>query len=240
MPINIFQAGRQGWDDAQAMYETGQRKRAGSALAGGDRQGAMQALGSAGLVDDVRQVQQDQRTDENTQYERAHATEQQDYTRSQAEQEKRAKFLKDVAGGLKGVPAGERRKALDQVLPHFAQLGIKPDDFAGLSEDQLTDQNLDIFSGEIEKAQIVNLGGGGVGKFTPRSGAFETLREPTLRPVIVGNGATALDPETGEPVYVNPKQFAPPRPRAAPKGGGSDNSGALQALEAELRRRGKL
>lgn len=61
-------------------------------------------------------------------------------------------------------------------------------------------------------------------------------------PKVVAGGSALVRPgDDGQPevVYRQPKTFAPQRPRAS-GGGGSDNSGALQAIEAELRRRGKI
>lgn len=218
MPPNIFALGqdafKQSYGMQQAMREDRGRIRGGRALASGDRRGAMTALGGAGLTDDVRQVQQDQQRADAVEYGRAQDAEQQDYTRGQAEETKRAAFLKDIAQGLKGVPAGQRKQALDQVMPAFEQLHIDPGQFASLTEEQLTDQSLDIFSGEIDKHQLVNLGGGGAADFNPRSGDFKELRAPD-KPIIVGNGASLIDPATGQPIYTNPKTFAPQRPRAA-------------------------
>lgn len=237
MPQNIFAQGmdafKDGYATQQTMRQDRARTQAGRALAAGDRSGAATAFGEGGLTDDVRRVQSDQTAADETTYQHGQDAQKQTDT----DQAKRAAFLKDISKGLKGVPAGQRKAALDQVLPHFQQLGLDPEQFAGLTEDQLTDQNLDIFSGEIDKHQLVNMGSGGVGDYDPRSGDFRELRAPD-KPIILGNGATALDPVTHQPIYTNPKTFAPPRPRAPGKA--DANAGTLQAIEAELRRRGKL
>lgn len=87
----------------------------------------------------------------------------------------------------------------------------------------LTLEQVRQFNNEASKIQGVNLGGGGYGTFDPDTGEFKTLREPTDKPIIIGNGATALDPDTGKPIYSNPKTFAPPR--AASGGASSVPSG---------------
>lgn len=239
MAGNIFATGvgafDHAYDQGQTMRQDRARVQAGRSLASGDRQGAAQQFGAAGMTDDVRQMQADQmRVDD-----RAQAQEQHTYDRGQGEAGKRAQLLVQVAKGLKSVPPGQRMGALGKIAPVFQNVGVDPSMFAQLTEDQLTDEALDMFSGEVEQQyQAVNLGGGGFGTFNNRTGDFQTLREPTMRPVIMGNGASALDPETGQVIARNPKTFAPPRP-AAGKAGGGDNA-ALQAIEAELRRRGKL
>jgi hypothetical protein len=230
MPPNIFALGQDAFKDAyatqQGMRQDRGRVQAGRALAAGDRQGAQAAFGDAGLTEDVRAVQGDQRRDDalsQDQAQTAHGNEQQD-------QAKKAAFLKDLAQGLKGVPAGQRRQALDQVLPHFQELGIAPDDFASLTEDQLNDQNLDIFAGEVDKHQMVNLGGGGVGDYNQRSGDFRTLREPTQK---APTGFEYAEDGSLHPIqgYIQGRAAlstatrAPPRPRAS--GGGK--SGGIPA-----------
>lgn len=231
---NIFAEGMNAYDDSfartQAARQTRGRVQAGRALAAGDRTAAAAAFGEAGMPEGVRQVQDDQAADENQQFARDRIAK----ADERAEAERKVEVLTKVAQGLKGVQAGQRMQALQRAMPLFQQLQIDPSMFASLTEDQLTDEALDLFSGELEKQwQAVNLGGGGFGKFNSRSGEFETVREPTMRPVIVGNGATAVDPETGEPVYANPKKFAPARPRS-PGGGISEmkTEDLLKALRA--------
>ena len=66
-----------------------------------------------------------------------------------------------------------------------------------------------------QKLQIAQLGGGGLAAVDPETGDMRILREPD-KPIILGNGQMALDPVTRQPIYNNPKTFAPQR---APSGG---------------------
>ena len=244
MPHNLFRSaapdlslGMEAFDASAARQKDFRQDRAritaGRSLATGDRAGAATALGGAGMVDDVRQLQSDQRGIDDTAYQ--HSQDAQRRTDDQAAQ--RGKALVAISQGLKRVPVGQRLAALQKALPVFQGLGIDASQFANLTEQQLDDGSLDMFSGEVSKQIGVNLGGGGYGTYDPYTGTLKTLREPDPKLVSMGNGAALYDPDAGEVVARNPKTFAPPRPRA---GGGSDNGAALQALEAELRRRGKL
>lgn len=152
MAQNIFATGMdafdRSYDRGQTMQQDRARMQAGRSLASGDRQGAAQAFGQAGLTDDVRQVQGDQmRVDD-----RAQAQQQGAQAQEQAAADRRAKLLVQVAQGLKTVPAGQRKAALGQIAPVFQQVGVDASMFDQLTEDQLTDQSLDMFSGEVSKA----------------------------------------------------------------------------------------
>lgn len=197
------------YDRTQAMTNQVRRVRAGRALAAGDRQAAMSEFGNAGMTDEVRQIQQDQVDDDDRAAKQAAEAQEQDT----AQAKERADLLIKVAGALKSVPAGQRKSALGQVYPIFQQAGIDTGVFDGLTEDQLSDQSLDLFTGEVEKQklQIVNRGGGGYDVVDMASGGVVRSVEPDPRLQIVGDGATALDPRTRQPVYTNPKNFAPPR-----------------------------
>ncbi len=206
MATNIFAIGGEAfdrsWDRTQAFHDKATARKAGRALAGGDRAGAMQALGNAGQLDGVRTLQRDQeRADDRT------AGQEQD---ARAEQAKRAELLISVAGELKNVPPGQRKQALQH--PIFQMAGLTPDQLANLTEDDLSDQALDMFAGEVKRqVQVLNLGNGGVATVDPASGEFNVLREPDPRPVIIGQGGVALDPQSGQVVGRNPKTFAPQR-----------------------------
>lgn len=223
----------QGFDTTQGMTDQIRRRKAGRALASGDRQGAMQAFGEGGMTDDVRQLQADERALEQQAYERGRDQVQdarqakQDET---ADADRTVQILTRIAQGLKTVPAGQRKAALSRAYPLFQAMELDTAMFDGLSEDQLSDQQLDMFTGELEKQfTAMNLGSGGVGVFNARTGDFKTLREPDPRPVIVGNGGVALDPDTGEVIARNPKAFAPPR---AGSGGGLNSVSTEDLIKA--------
>jgi len=69
----------------------------------------------------------------------------------QADALKRGEVLTTVAQRLKGVPAGQRKSALDRAAPLFQASGIDPSMFGQLSEDQLSDEALDTFTGQVAK-----------------------------------------------------------------------------------------
>jgi len=231
MATNIFAQGMdafdRSWDRTQGFHDRATARKAGRALAGGDRAGAMQALGDAGQIDGVRTLQGDQRREDDRAAEQAQG--------ERAEQMRRAELLIGVAGELKNVPPGQRKAALQH--PIFQMAGLTPEQLSGLTEEDLSDQALDMFAGEVKKqVQVLNLGNGGVATVDPASGEFRVLREPDPRPVIIGNGGVAIDPETGQVVGRNPKTFAPPRPSGGGGSGGGPMSGVSTAdLIAALR-----
>jgi hypothetical protein len=66
MAANIFAQGMdafdQSWDRTQGFFDKATARKAGRALAGGDRASAVSTYGNAGDVDAVRVLQGDQRT----------------------------------------------------------------------------------------------------------------------------------------------------------------------------------
>lgn len=239
---NIFAQGMGAFDDAYARTQDVRnqvtRRRAGQALAGGDRAGAAATFAGEGMIPEARQMQADQAQVENQQYQRdrQEANDQRQLSEDErAAAERSISTLKQLAQGLKGIPAGQRAQALQRALPVFQKLGMDPAPYAALTEDQLSDQNLDLYAGEIEKQwQALNLGNGGLGRFNNRTGATEIVREPDPPPVIVGNGAMAIDRDTGKTIARNAKTFAPPRSGGGGGGGLSklSNDDLLKALRA--------
>lgn len=198
---NPFAAYAKGQDIAAVQRQRQASGEAGRRLAAGDQAGAKAAYGAAGMTDEVRDLQRDERAQEQT-----------DYTRQRQAQQDQIEALRTVSEGLKSVPKGSRLQALQGVMPVFQQMQIDTAPFAKLTEDQLSDENLNMFTGEIDKhLQGVNLGGGGYGVFNQRTGDFTTVREPNPRLQSVAGGATLYDPGTREAVYTAPKTFAPPR-----------------------------
>lgn len=253
MAQNIFATGMdafdRSYDRGQAMQQDRARMQAGRSLASGDRRGAMQQFGQAGLTDDVRQVQADQmRIDQDER-----AVEQETYDRDQAEQKTRADVLVKVAQGLKSVPAGQRKAALSQITPVFQNVGIDPVMFNELTDEQLTDQALDMFSGEIENSvKLFNTSSGVVA--VDEQALSRNLQDPNASRVVY------QDPLAGE---YRRAQIDATRARAGAAGAsadaararadrtrrmpvgqaggrGSADPGALQAIEAAMRARGLL
>lgn len=223
----VIDAGRQGRADANEIFDDIMTRRASSRaapkIAAGDYAGAAGEYGSAGLADEALALRGKQEGADKTVYDRSQA----EQTRKSAMQAKQAQALIMLAKGVRGVqhgvdeqhPEGRRRAAIQQVLPIFEKIGVDPTPFASLTEDQITDDLIAVFAGEMEKQfQGVNLGNGGFGSFDNRTGDFKTIREPDPKLQSVAGGATLYDPETRAPVYTAPKTFAPPRPRS---GGGA-------------------
>lgn len=149
MAVNIFAQGMdafdQSWDRTQGFHDKATARKAGRALAGGDRAGAMQAYGNAGQVDAVRTLQRDQVQAED----RASAQALQQRQQQQAEGAKRAEILMGAAGALKQLPLQQRRQALSH--PIFQAAGLPPEELAKLTDDDLSDTALDMFVGEVKK-----------------------------------------------------------------------------------------
>jgi|688.fasta_scaffold05304_24 hypothetical protein len=82
--------------------------------------------------------------------------------------------------------------------------------------------------------QAVNMGNGGVGTYDGSTGQFSVLREPDARVegFTLGNGQTRFSAD-GRPIASVAQKYAPPR-----SGGGRGGSSAMDAIAAELRRRG--
>lgn len=206
----------QGYDRQQAVTDRITTTRAGQALAGGDREGAASTFARGGMIPQARQIQGDAQAADDRAYERSTAEE----ARAAKMKAQQAQALITIAKGLQGVPQGQRATMLQQSLPIFKQIGVDPTPFASLTEDQLSDDQLALFAGEMEKQwQVLNLGNGGAAQYNTRTGEFKTLREPDPPPVIVGNGAIAVDRQDGNVIARNAKTFAPAR------GGGGRGGG---------------
>jgi hypothetical protein len=142
---NIFQTGMNAMDQSYARQQGyGQDRallRAGQTLNTQGPAAAAGVLNDAGMIDQGRVLQHDAQA----QQERAKA-------QQAAEMEKKAAGLIHIATGLKGVPPGQRHATLMSQAPMLQQLGIDPQPFAALTEDQLTNANLDLFSGHVTEA----------------------------------------------------------------------------------------
>lgn len=219
MARNIFAEGMNAFDQAydrtQAIGDQVQRRRAGAKLATGDRQGAAATFAERGMIDEARQMQRDDLMMQDR--EAAMAADEQQAQFAAAKE--RADVLTKVAGGLKTVPAGQRMQALAQVYPLFQKIGLDTAIFDQLSEDQLTDQALDLFTGEVRQQ---------VEQFTLSPGAkrFDTtgklIAEAPFapeKPISVREGTTLLDPNTRQPIYSKPKTYAPQRPSGSSSAG---------------------
>lgn len=216
------------YDRTQAIGDRATTARAGRQLATGDRRGAAATFAEGGMIAPSRQMTADQQGEEDRALAQSTQAQQMDLEKGK----RTVDVLTRLAKGLQGVPAGQRRQALQQAMPIFDQLQIDKSQLEGLTEDQLTDDQLELFAGELEKQwQVINLGNGGAAQYNNRTGAFKTLREPDPPPIVLGGGAVAIDRDGGGVVARNPKTFAPPRPRAPGAGmGGIKTEELIAAL----------
>lgn len=156
--MDVLNAGQQGWTDTQSNIDGIKRKRAGARaapkIAQGDYGGAAQEYAAMGLDKEALDLRGQQES-------MARQKEQDDLARSKHNLE----ILGELTHDLARVPAGQRAAALQQRLPILQHIGIDPTPFAQLGEDQLTDDNLRMFGGEVQKAytDIKEVGGSLVG-----------------------------------------------------------------------------
>lgn len=184
---NSLDVGQKVYDQQQQFRQDFGATQAGKRLAGGDRAGAMQALGASGNVDGVRVMQRDQMQAE-------------DRDRQQKAEtiKQRAEVLNAVVGHLQALPEGQRRPALDGAMPLFQAAQIDPTPFANLTEDNLRDQNLIAFTGQLAK-QVEQY------TLTPGSRRFDAngnlIAEAPTAPTYhtVGEGQSLVETGGGSP-----------------------------------------
>jgi len=228
MGVNIFNATMDTLDNNQRTYDASYNRtdkafkdvaarRAGAALAAGDRQGAMQAMGAEGELDAVRQMQLDQAREDQQAYLNKRQT-------GLDADKKRADLGAALQEAFQHVATlktpQERREAMKHPVWQIA--GIKPEMVDALPDSDFSDAGVAQFR-EALKYTFHNLGGGGIARSDNR-GNFETMREPTEKapPGFEFGPDGSLHPIPG---YVAGRAQiagatrAPPRPRAG--GGGS-------------------
>lgn len=242
MPRNYFQdpfeTGSRAFDNAfdrtQAIGDQVTTNKAGRQLAGGDRRGAAATFAGGGMIDPSRRMTADQQALDDRDAEGA----EQEQQAEAAAVKQRAEILTGVAKKLQSVPPGQRLATLQKANPLFEMAGMDLTMFEQLTEEQLTDEALQVFTGEVAKSLEEYTLAPGAKRFR----GTEVMAENPVqeRPIAVGQGTTLLDPKTRKPIYTAPKTYAPARPRAPAGGRGGGSDGALQAIEAELRRRSKL
>lgn len=242
--FDTFNSARQAsYDGLNQVRQDRGRMQAGQALQAGDYKGAAGALYGAGDLQAGMQVQQGQEHQQDRQMEMAQ--QQQKLAAQQAAQ--KAEQMKRMALALRDVPPEQRAQVFQtQVGPALIQLGMKPEDLNG-AEDHLDDASLGVFAGEMDKQiQAMNLGNGGLATFNNRTGEVNVVREPYRDPLkqeLTQAQIEATRAQVGQrqaSAYASRKNAD--RPRAAGKGGAASPAGnsTLDAIAAELRRRGKL
>jgi hypothetical protein len=219
MPRNYFQdpletgmdAFDRSYDRTQAMGERATTARAGRQLATGDRRGAAATFAGGGMIGQSRQMTGDQQALDDRKADGEAA----EREAEAAEVKHRAEIFTGVAKKLMTVPAGQRMQTLQRAMPLFQMSGVDPSMFASLTEEQLSDEALQAFTGEVAKT---------LEEYTLAPGArryrgTEVMAENPVqeRPIAVSQGTTLLDPKTRKPIYTAPKTYAP----RARSGGGS-------------------
>lgn len=152
---DALDARRAGYDEMQRGHETRARNRAGRKLATRDYGGAAGELYGAGMlaegagVEAVQQRQQDRQLD----------LRRDERKLEHEEMQQRAEALIKVSTALQHVPPGERLATLQKLTPALGQImDVSP--FKGLTEDQLTDENLRLFGAEVaSKIKTYSSGG---------------------------------------------------------------------------------
>jgi hypothetical protein len=136
--LDVLRAGEAGRDNSQSMFDQFARQRAGNALAQGDYQGGANALLRAGQIGPGLQVQR--------------AGEQQDEGGIQEAAEK-LEFMGKAAGMLRRLPLEARAAAREQLMGTFQAMNLPPEVLQQIAQAELSDQNLDLFGGNVEQAK---------------------------------------------------------------------------------------
>ena len=215
--MDIINAGQQGWEDADNRFKstmaTFATAKAGRQYADGDRRGAARTFAGSGMIDEARLLEGDQVAADNRMRqdrEREAAGVKARDAEEAAAKAAQAEAMVAILGRLAKVPPGQRKATFDRAMPILQNVGFTPDvlgQFGAMTEDDFTDEALQMATGEAAKAAE---------EYTLAPGARRyqgdrMIAENPARPIVMGGGASAFDPATGEVVARNPKTFAPPR-----------------------------
>jgi hypothetical protein len=220
--INPLAGYRDAYNLLEGQAQDGARRQAGNALAGGNYQGAQDALYGRGMLDEGLAVQQRQFGVQDREMGQQAA---------QAEAEKkasgeRAQQAIGILTRMKTLPPEQLDGAYQSFLRPFLEQTLTPEMMAQVDAAPKTPENVDLLltamGAEAEKLQMFNLGGDrGVVAFDARGQRVEGAGyqpEPEPDRMRGPNGIFERDPETGEWEMVQPFGPAPrqpPRPRAS-------------------------
>lgn len=138
------------YNQSQRSFDQRARMQAGQQLQGGNPQAAAGALYGAGMLDEGQQVEgAAQVQDMRAQAQQNQQSQQDEAQKAEAAKAKGEALIK-ISQALKSVPAGQRSAALQRLTPVFSQIGMDPSIFQGLGEQDLSDEALDMFSGEVQ------------------------------------------------------------------------------------------
>jgi hypothetical protein len=213
-----------GFNQQQAMAQSRARRVAGNALAGGNAQAAMSALGGAGDLAGQRVLQSDMTAEADAMRER-----------EQAERTEKLKFILQGAEGLLQAPPDQRREIYTTTLrPVLQQMGYPDDVLAQLDDAEMSDAELrslvTAVGGELPSMTANDrMSGGNVIRPDRYTGEYGTVYEaPTAVPNLPAGYRLKAD---GDGMEIDPGYLAgqrelsgarraPPRPRS----GGVDGS----------------
>lgn len=230
MGINIFNATMDTLDNNQRTYDASYNRtdkafkdaaarRAGTALASGDRQGAMQAMGGEGAIDDVRLMQADQSRED----QQAYSNQRQSGLDADKKRADLGAALQEAFQHVATLKTPQDRRAAMK-HPVWQIAGIKPEMVDALPDSDFGDEGVAQFR-EALKYTFHNLGGGGIARSDNR-GNFETMREPTQKapPGFEYAEDGSLNPIPG---YVAGRAQIAGATRAPKGGGGGGRGGGL-------------
>lgn len=159
---NALAARQQGYDQVADFRTDQARMRAGNALAMGRPQEAANALYRGGELDAGEIVLQRDEGRQGRQQARQMAVQEQEAAQAKEAAQMRGMALVRAAQALRAVPVGQRAQTLQtRVAPMLGRLGMDTSAFQGLTEDDLSDQGLDLFAGQVQREiEFMNLGQG--------------------------------------------------------------------------------
>lgn len=185
MAINLFSTsgimdrGQRAYEDAntdiQGIMSRRTNMQAGRAYAGGDRQGAARMLAQGGNINDARTLENDIQGDERQLMLDQQNAEKLTYDRKRDADTDRAAKAKENLGLLQQLyqgaqqipwqsedspqPGAKRFAFVQKTLPILQQAGFDVAPFASLTPEQLDDENVATFGGQVEN-EIVKFAGG--------------------------------------------------------------------------------
>jgi len=232
-----------GFNQQQVMAQSRARRDAGNALAGGNTQGAMSALGGAGLLQDQRVIGQDMTRDADAQRER-----------DQEETEARKAFILQSLDALERLPPDQVQDVwMTQLRPIMAQMGMSEPDLLQLDAADKSPASLQAFraafGGENPEPWANDRSGPGGSVIRPqRAGGYSEVYTPPVVPDApsIPTGWELLPDGSIQPRRglvegqgrIAAAGRAPPRPRAGNSGvnGSARPGSAGQAAPADARR----
>lgn len=162
----------QGYERLRGMQTERARRDAGNALATGNTQAAMSALGSVGDLASLRTLQADERADAEGMAED-----------EQEERTRRLEFVGRAAEAMRRVPANQRDQTWQQLRPVFQQMGYPDELLLQMDQAPKSDENLNAVivaaDRELQTPAYQNAGGGYFMRSDPYGGGQpEFIRAP--------------------------------------------------------------